>query len=313
MKKIIWTCDTEIGELGHLLDNAYDVLVFGKVQGREAGIGYMNRIARQFGASITHFVDVYQAKYQNNIINACESILSNGHKLALHTHPRSMYGKRYMCEYSLPEQQKIIEYGQSFFKSYVNVEIGCHRAGGYGADVNTMKALQEAGIYKDSSYYYSTPACMLPFDNINSVFWHGKVLEIPVTVYNISMNFLGYNLFKKHRVQKLDFRYGSSVGEILTVIDRMEKDSVIILFLHSFNFLDLKYSAKKHKFISISVNDKLMHDYQVLLNEISNRSDCCWGILDDIHEEYPGSEIDINRPINIAKSLKRRFSNYIYV
>lgn len=313
MKKIIWTCDTEIGELGHLLDDAYNVLVFGKVQGREVGIRYMNRIARQFGVYITHFVDVYQDKYRDNIINACESILSNGHKLALHTHPRNMYGKRYMCEYSLSEQQKIIEYGQVFFKNYINVEIDCHRAGGYGADVNTMTALQKAGIYKDSSYYYSNPACILPFDSINSVFRYGKLLEIPVTVYNISMNFFWTQSVKKKRIQKLDFRYGSSVCEILTVIDKMENDAIIILFLHSFNFLDLKYSMKKQKFMSISVNDQLIHDYKVLLKEISNRKDCCWSTIEDINYMQDGFSVEINRPINIIQSLKKRFSNYIYV
>ena len=33
MKKIIWTCDTEIGELGNGVENAYDIFVLGKVKG----------------------------------------------------------------------------------------------------------------------------------------------------------------------------------------------------------------------------------------------------------------------------------------
>lgn len=313
MKKIIWTCDTEIGELGNFMDDAYDVLVFGNIQDREIGIRYMNRMAQQFGAKLTHFVDVYQPLYKKKIIAACECILSAGHKIALHTHPSTMYGKRYMWQYSLSEQQRIIEYGQEFFFRYLNTEICCHRAGGYGADVNTMLALQKAGIYKDSSYYNSNIMCKLPFKNVNGVFRYEKMLEIPLTVYKLRKTIFGRDIFKRYSIQKLDFRYGSSVDEILKVIDKLDEDAVVILFLHSFNFIDLKYSMRGNRFTSISINDKLIKDYQILLTEISKRKDCCWETIDNISKEYYGNEIVLSKNIDICQSLKKRFSNEIYV
>lgn len=315
MKRIIWTCDTEIGELANGVENAYDIFVLGKVQGKEVGIHYINEIAHKYGATIHHFVDVYQPKYSRQIIDACEKIIADGHSIGLHTHPSLMYGKRYMYEYSLSEQQKIIEYGQNFFEKHLGYLPNSHRAGGYGADENTIFALESAGIKIDSSYYHNNGYCHLPQMSVNSIqqCCGTNVLEMPVSVFGIRKTLWGIPAWKNVMWQKLDFRYGASVKDILTVIRRINDDAIIVLFLHSFNFMDLKYSMRGNRFTSISINDKLIKDYQILLTEISKRKDCCWETIDNIYKEYYGNEIVLSKNIDICQSLKKRFSNEIYV
>lgn len=315
MKKIIWTCDTEIGELGNGVENAYDIFVLGKVRGEEVGIHYINKTAHKYGATIHHFIDVYQPKYSRQIIDACERIIADGHSIGLHTHPSLMYGKRYMYEYSLSEQQKIIEYGQNFFEKHLGYLPNSHRAGGYGADENTIFALESAGIKIDSSYYHNNGYCHLPQMSVNSIqqCCGTNVLEMPVSVFGIKKTLFGVPIWKNVMWQKLDFRYGASVKDILTVIRRINDDAIIVLFLHSFNFMDLKYSMRGNRFTSISINDKLIKDYQILLTEISKRKDCCWETIDNIYKEYYGNEIVLSKNIDICQSLKKRFSNEIYV
>ena len=240
MKKIIWTCDTEIGELGNGVENAYDIFVLGKVRGKEVGIHYINETAHKYGATIHHFIDVYQPKYSRQIIDDCERIIADGPRIGLHTHPSLMYGKRYMYEYSLSEQQKIIEYGQNFFEKHLGYLPNSHRAGGYGADENTIFALESAGIKIDSSYYHNNGYCHLPQMSVNSIqqCCGTNVLEMPVSVFGIKKTLFGIPIWKNVMWQKLDFRYGASVKDILTVIRRINDDAIIVLFLHSFNFLD---------------------------------------------------------------------------
>lgn len=315
MKKIIWTCDTEIGELGNGVENAYDIFVLGKVKGKEAGIHYINETAHKYGATIHHFIDVYQPKYSRQIIDACERIIADGHSIGLHTHPSLMYGKRYMYEYSLSEQQKIIEYGQNFFEKHLGYLPNSHRAGGYGADENTIFALESAGIKIDSSYYHNNGYCHLPQMSVNSIqqCCGTNVLEMPVSVFGIKKTLFGVPIWKNVMWQKLDFRYGASVKDILTVIDSAQDQSVFVLFLHSFNFLHIIYNFNKGQFCDISVANSLLEDYEYLLSEIYKRENCIFSRLDDYAGDVIGNQYIVNRGFSFLSAIRRKFQRTSFV
>lgn len=315
MKKIIWTCDTEIGELGNGVENAYDIFVLGKVKGKEAGIHYINETAHKYGATIHHFIDVYQPKYSRQIIDACERIIADGHSIGLHTHPSLMYGKRYMYEYSLSEQQKIIEYGQNFFEKHLGYLPNSHRAGGYGADENTIFALESAGIKIDSSYYHNNGYCHLPQMSVNSIqqCCGTNVLEMPVSVFGIKKTLFGIPIWKNVMWQKLDFRYGASVKDILNVIDSAQDQSVFVLFLHSFNFLHIIYNFNKGQFCDISVANSLLEDYEYLLSEIYKRENCIFSRLDDYAGDVIGNQYIVNRGFSFLSAIRRKFQRTSFV
>lgn len=318
MKKIVWTCDTEIGELADSVENAYDIFVLGKVQGKEVGINYINELAKKYGAVVHHFVDVYQPKYSKAIIEACERILADGHSIGLHTHPSTMYGKRYMHEYSLSEQQSIIEYGQNFFEKHTGYSPISHRAGGYGADENTILALESAGIKIDSSYYYNNEHCRLPQMSVNSINnYYNNVLEVPVTVYGVRKNLAGIPMICRKIIwQKLDFRYGSNAQEILNIVGKAPDNSVVLLFLHSFNFLCLEYNMKKNKYNKINISHNLISEYEYLLREIALMKDCEYSKIDVIKNNVLGWNCNINREMlnsNLKDFIKKWYGEVIYV
>lgn len=308
MKKIILTCDTEVVELSRDLEDGFDIFIKGKINGREVGVNYINSLASQYGATVNHFVDVYNPNFSLEIANMCEDILSNGHKIYLHTHPLSRYGMRYLNQFSLSKQEEIINWGQNYFCKNFGFSPIAHRAGSYAADDNTFTALRKAGIMIDCSYYPGEKCCKITsIRNINSVEISNSVLEIPVTVYGIRKQIFKLFSWKIH-YQKLDFRYGSNVGEILETIDNTPDNSVFILFMHSFNFINRKYSYKKKRYLELSINENLIYEYVRLLQEINKRDNCCWEDIDNIKKEHDGYTYIKNKCINFQETINNRFA-----
>ncbi|WP_169764359.1 hypothetical protein [Campylobacter mucosalis] len=306
MKKILITCDTEVGELHSDRADAFEIFIKGQVGNKEVGVGLINSIASEFKVIVDHFVDIYPyEKYgEQKFKKLCEDIIKNGHKINLHTHPSGKFDKnrRFMYQYSLGEQIQIIKFGKEKLKEWLGIEVISHRAGGYGANDNTIKALVENDIFIDSSFFYKNPNCKISYDFVNRTFEKNGVLEIPVSVYKKT----GF----KTAIQKFDFRYGSNVKEILNAIDLMPQNSVIVIFLHSFNFLNLIYDFKNRKYKKISVNNRLIDEYRKLLSAISVKNDCKFTSIENLDKNnfYNDYIVDIWSRVNMAKKIKDKIA-----
>lgn len=279
MKYIFWTCDVEVGELAKDKDGAFDTFVLGKIDGETVGVPLLRSIAHEYGAKISWFIDVYPPKYEKNIADLCYKLKSDGESIGLHTHPDTRFDKRrFMYEYSLSEQERIIDFGQRFFYEMTGNEVKFHRASLYRLDDNTFIACKKAGILFDSSFYYSQGDCKLGNLPINAPCEYKGIIEIPVTVYEKTTAIRKRTIF-----QKLDFRYGSSPKDILEVIKQMPDESYIVLFLHSFNFLRRVYDFRKERFTSISIDPVMIKKFRFLLERIREDSCCAFKTFDDLN------------------------------
>lgn len=306
MKHIIWTCDTEVGELAKNLDDGFKIFVEGKIAGQEVGVSFINSVANQYGAKITHFVDVYHPNFQREIAGICEKIVADGHCIGLHTHPSSRYGKRYMHEYSYSEQQEIIDFGQQFLNQ-IGIITEIHRAGGYGANDDTLKILAQAGVKWDSSFFIDNPECKLSNcrgNQISKPVEGHNLLEVPVTVYKEKKKVFGIDTGKRAYI-KLDFRYGSDVNKIKQVIDKCPDNSVIILFLHSFNFLKTVYSIKAGKYLHIGVSKRLIESYKEILEYINMREDCSFDTFDIVQKVSNKFMVCFDKNVSAFKKVKK--------
>lgn len=285
MKYIFWTCDVEIGELAKDEDGAFDTFVLGKIGGETVGVPLLRSIAREYGTKISWFIDVYPPKYEKNIADLCYKLKSDGESIGLHTHPDTRFDKRrFIYEYSLSEQERIIDFGQRFFYETTGNEVKFHRAGGYGANRNTLIACQKSGLSFDSSFYHQAISCQLSGLPLNVPGENNGIIEIPVTVFEKSLSHK-----KKTVFQKLDFRYGAKPADIIKIIRDMPDESYIVLFLHSFNFLHLVYNYRKKVFLPISVDKKLIGDFHFLLSTLKENSRCCFRTFDELNfEELKG-------------------------
>ena len=285
MKQILITCDTEVGELHAGRADAFEIFIEGEVQSREVGVKLINDLASEYGATVEHFVDVYpyERYYECKFERLCSDIIHGGHGVNLHTHPSGRYDKnrKFMWQYSADEQTEIINFGKQKIKEWIGIDVLAHRAGGYGANDDTIQALKFNGIFIDSSFFYKNENCKINYDYINKASEKNGVLQLPVSVYEKQKR---YGFLKTKSVfQKFDFRYGSSADEILRAIDLMPKDCVITLFLHSFNFLNLKYNFKGGQYVDISINEGLIGEYKKLLEKIAGNKECKFTSIKDLN------------------------------
>ncbi|WP_298703279.1 hypothetical protein [uncultured Campylobacter sp.] len=284
MKQILITCDTEVGELHADRADAFEIFIKGEVEDREVGVRLINDLASKYGAAVEHFADVYPCERygEHKFEQLCRDIIRDGHGINLHTHPSGKYDKnrKFMWQYSVDEQTEIVNFGKQKIKEWTGMDVLAHRAGGYGANDDTIQALKLNDIFIDSSFFYKNENCKINYDYINKASEKNGVLQLPVSVYERQKRY--GPLKTKSSFQKFDFRYGSSADEILKAIDAMPENCIIVLFLHSFNFLNLKYNFKDKKYINISINDKLINEYKRLLADIANKAECKFASIKDL-------------------------------
>jgi peptidoglycan/xylan/chitin deacetylase (PgdA/CDA1 family) len=269
MKSILLTCDTEIGETPGDLIDPFETLIEGKAAGQKVGYSLINQIANKYGAVVTHFVDVFPSvnRGEDRYHQLCEQILNDGHQLGLHTHPAGFFDpqRKWMYQYSLEEQIRILTEGKERIFHWTGQEISDHRAGGYGADDRTLDALTRTGFQTDCSYFDGQPKCKIISGEINIPFHRFGVWEIPVTVCHT---------IGSRSLSKLDWRYSLSSRDILAAINLAPDGAVITIFLHSFNFLRLIYDPEKKKYESITVDHHLIEEYDSLLGAIEKDPEC---------------------------------------
>lgn len=285
MKQLVLTCDTEIGELAPVTEEAVELFVRGRVAGQDAGLNLINRLAAAHGATVFHFVDVYPCGVlgEQPYAQVCSEILEGGHELGLHTHPGFHFDgrRRFMNQYDLSEQIAIVEFGKGKILDWTGDEVICHRAGGYGADENTLRALGACGMRIDSSCYPQAARCRIDTECRNKPFMTQGIVEVPITVFEQKRRCPPWPVVRSG-LQKLDFRYGASADEILAAIDLLPGGAVVVLFMHSFNFLKLPYDFRARRFGHISVDADLIRNYEYLLGHLAARDDCRFVSLSDI-------------------------------
>jgi peptidoglycan/xylan/chitin deacetylase (PgdA/CDA1 family) len=242
--KVVITIDTEVKY--PLIEDPFDRDVAGNVPGISYGAYWIADLLQKHGFRGVFFLDVCgSSKYGADRYRVlCSRLLAASHTIELHTHPDQMYDpkRRHMHEYSLADQETMIRDGMALLKDWTGKVPTAHRAGRYGANEDTLKALRANGIDLDSSFFYGRANCKLPFGNTNAPFQAHGVWEIPVTMAAQSIEKRGFRFpgwtrrFWK-RYQKLDVNC-MTAKEICRSINELSGHiPYIIIFLHSFSFI----------------------------------------------------------------------------
>lgn len=170
------------------------------VLGQWRGVGYgvprIMEILEDHGARGTFFVDVYNRVTLDEglLREACREIDRRGHEVALHTHPAFPSGRRgygmaqVMSRYGLVWQTDFIRRGRDLIVRWIGRPPRSHRAGGYGANLNTLRALSNCEITIDSSLFSGYAHCGLNglLSHRNTPSQWESVVEIPISVTRIS-------------------------------------------------------------------------------------------------------------------------------
>jgi hypothetical protein len=235
-----------------------DRRIYGRIAGREYGIPLIMDIADRYGLKITFFVEVFNKYFfgEDETRQVVETILRRGHDVQLHLHPnylnftldrpQDLQFSDLIGDYPLERQIEMLQEARQTLESYGAPHVTAFRAGCYGANADTLKALADSGFLIDSSYnvaFIGGP-CLMPEWGINDVQFRDGVFEFPVT------NFVECSGLRSRRAKPLDVN-GVSFEEMRHVLRSSAKGDgpcAITVILHSFSFVrpgDVQYRTAR--------------------------------------------------------------------
>lgn len=225
----------------------YPDLLEAQVNGVNVGVNGMIDACERHGVVPSVFFSPYDYRTigEEHVRNAARYIVARGCDIQLHTHPEGLYDpdRLWMYEYSLDEQIEIVRHGISKIREWTGVTPVAHRAGGYSADGNTLRALAANRVYLDSSLYWNHELSHLGNQDfgIDSLLEATGMTEVPLSVYDArdSATLFGRPMPPlKPWQRKVDIDWGDD-RELLSVITGLSAHGAptITLFLHYYSFL----------------------------------------------------------------------------
>lgn len=246
MQKVIVTIDVE----GHVGDDPVNKLIYGITEdGQRAGIDGIIDLLDEYQIKGLFFVDVAEAWHfgEDKIADVLMYIKERGHDIGVHIHPDHMMDKNklFLSEYTYDEQYEIIKKCTDFYEKVLHEKPIAFRAGKYGANRDTLTIISELGYKLDFSQFYGQKWCHIkpPITKVSVAKVTNNLYEIPVSSY-MSFNKKFYSRFDKldASLPYKEFKY---------VFEHMIDNSsyeVMVLFAHSFSFLNWRKNPNKVKF-----------------------------------------------------------------
>lgn len=241
-KKLLLTIDTE-GPRG---SDPVRYQIWGDVEGELWGIPRIIDICNRYNIKGLFFVDIAEAWSFGHIKikEVIDYIIEHGHDVGVHIHPHHMpnENRQFLYEFSKEEQYDIIKKCTDKFIEMTGSTPKSFRAGKYGANRDTLDILDELGYNYDFSEFYSQNWCGIEPEIAYILPQRYKgLVEFPVSIYK---SFEIPKIYKRYD----KFEITSNVSELKYVLNKYLKtnnDEVLILFLHSFSFLNFLDTPNK--------------------------------------------------------------------
>jgi hypothetical protein len=243
--------------------------IWGKVGDKSFGIPLIMDIGESYDIRLNFFVEVLNKYYfgEDETKKVCEYILNRGHDVQLHLHPNYLnftlnnpLEKTYSDQigtYSLEKQIELIKEGVEILMQNGVPRPIAFRAGCFGANEETLRALKAVGVLIDSSYNktYLGDTCLLDNKGINDLTYLNEIWEFPIT------NFVESTKVRSKRFKPLDIN-GVSFQEMKYVLNqgKIKGPKHITILLHSFSFIkpyDVQYNKVKPRWHVIKRFEKL--------------------------------------------------------
>jgi len=214
MKRFIVTVDVERGERNAYSKDNFSIFV---VKGADRYL----RALRVVDVPVEFFFNVYESTYKDEEAwqKLCLRAHLRGSEVNLHTHPHYLFDsdRKNMYEYSLAEQTEIVRVGKLMLQEWGFEMPKTHRAGNYGANLDTVAALRANNISIDSSISMGDTNCRLAqqVDSSKKIF---GITEFPVSAKR------GSEVIPRVDVNLID----------KTDFSKIETDPIVLIG-HSFN------------------------------------------------------------------------------
>lgn len=315
-KKIYITVDMETPQTpfreGMLRESLFD---------HEFEYGAILNICHFYHIPATFFLNIYEEHFWGHgfFTEKCEQILMKGCDIQLHTHPFWQYDKNRinMYEYSLDEQKEIISAGKIRLQELTGEKVEIHRAGAYGADINTLHALRENGIYMDSSFFYDHKNCKLNQYSNQQLIDTG-IQQIEVLTFERGLKY-------DNNVVKLDIDW-MDLCELFTAMHVIINNNLndIILFLHSSSFIKIngaytKFELDYYKIFKFAAAIEYLikngYEFSLIKNADTKNIEKSWEHLQiklgKVSFQYHEIKVDKIQNEDSNYEIINKFKNYI--
>lgn len=221
--------------------------IFYRVGKKDYGIELLMDIAEQYGLPVCFFLEILNKYYfkEEESRSVCQYILGRGHDVQLHLHPNYLNFttpdpmKRQfsdmICDYPLEKQIGFLADGRETLIKYGAHNVIAFRAGNFGANHDTLIALEKTGFLIDSSYNktFLGRDCQLKALDIDDAEKIGNIWEFPIT------NFSEPDFKGSRRYRPMDIN-GVSFAQMRRVLEEaVEKGPrSITILMHSFSFMN---------------------------------------------------------------------------
>ena len=197
---VLLTVDTEINEplskewLSSGLEREWERDIIGTSREGDYGLPFQMQVLTAHGLRATFFVESLFADVcgAERLRKLTADIAAQGHDAQLHVHPEWM-GRtprpplasrgRNLKDFPASEQTELIALAARALQDAAGRPVRAFRAGNYGADFGTLKALQANGIRLDSSYarpHLGRPCALHIEAPLAQPAWVDGVLEFPL-------------------------------------------------------------------------------------------------------------------------------------
>lgn len=267
MLNVLLTIDTEVHPiLGDWRSDRLnrDVLrdIYGQISDERLGLDYQIETFEKTGLKAVFMVEplfsLAKDVDQDHLSLLLMKILSAGHEVQLHLHPEwtrfadvgVAFRGHELWRYSLDEQKRLIAVARNQLESLSVPRPIAFRAGGFCANLDTLKALGELGIALDSSYdvSYLGGNCRLPAPRpLGSPSIIEGVTEIPVG------GFQDYPFHLRHAQV-----CACSEHELIRALENAERQgwSFFVIVMHTFEMIGRRWHPTKAPYIRGEVRNR---------------------------------------------------------
>jgi peptidoglycan/xylan/chitin deacetylase (PgdA/CDA1 family) len=274
-------------------------IIYARREEQDCGIKGLIDICDRNGVKPTFFFSPYdyQKVGEEKVREVAQYIVERGCDLQLHTHPHHLYdpNRNQMYQYSLEDQTEIIEHGIEKLFEWTGVRPIGHRAGGYSANMDTLKALEMNGIKIDSSLFYKEERCKIDFGKktINRLVRAGGIVEVPVSVFSLEEDsgIADVEFEPIRHIRKIDIDW-ADFDQMKTAMAELRRHSIqtITLFLHFHSLL--KGYDDSLEGTGLDSND--MEEFDAILKMIGADPTLHIITLKELYEKITRNEIEFS-------------------
>ncbi len=248
MTPVLLTIDTELSPAAHQrgvnwMDN-FSTAILGRVSDGEWGVAYQVDQFNAHGLKAVFFVEALCAQVcgLDMLKRVIEPILCGGHEVQLHVHTEWLEwiardpvdGRRGQCiaDFGYTDQHRLLEMGMEALTKAGAPPPLAFRAGNYGANNDTLRALATLGIRYDASYnisYLAGPCRIVANGPLLDATSLDGVIELPIASFR--------DFWRHDRPAQI---CANSISELRLVIAQSvaRQRRAIVIVSHSFELLN---------------------------------------------------------------------------